>query len=120
MFLYKTRYYNISHKYQYLVTPLNLALYDMPLSIFIVYFRYPNDRPKMELTQFRTWTIFHICLFITFLVSSFIINIVQAVLYFTVGLLSKTLYRTINSFFVWQIHAQVSKIYCLLNSHLIQ
>lgn len=61
----------------------------------------------MGLGQLKTWTVFHICLFITFLLSSFIINIVQAVLYITVGFLSKTLYRNINSFLVWQIHAQL-------------
>jgi len=61
----------------------------------------------MGFGQLRTWTIFHICLFISFLLSSFIINIIQAGLYFTVGLLSKTLYRNINSFLVWQIHAQL-------------
>ena len=64
----------------------------------------------MGLGQLKTWTVFHICLFITFLLSSFIINIVQAVLYITVGFLSKTLYRNINSFLVWQIHAQVSTL----------
>ena len=62
---------------------------------------------KMELTHIRTWTIFHICFFITFLASSFIINIIQAVLYISIGLFNKSLYRTINNFFVWQIHAQV-------------
>ena len=62
---------------------------------------------KMDLTQIKSWTIFHICFFITFLASSFMINIIQALLYVTVGLLNKSIYRTINSFFVWQIHAQV-------------
>ena len=62
---------------------------------------------NMGINHLRTWTVFHICLFITFLVSSFIINVVQAVLYVSIGLVSKQLYRTINSFLVWQIHAQV-------------
>lgn len=61
----------------------------------------------MGLAHLRTWTIFHICLFITFLASSFLINIIQAALYFTIGLVNKTLYRKINSFLVWQIHAQI-------------
>ena len=61
----------------------------------------------MGLNHLRTWTVFHICLFITFLVSSIIINVVQAVLYFSIGIVSKTLYRAINGCLVWQIHAQV-------------
>jgi len=76
----------------------------------------------MGLNNLRTWAVFHICLFITFLVSSFIINIVQAVLYFSIGLVNKKLYRTINSFLVWQIHAQLvfiamwwSPSYCRLH-----
>ena len=72
---------------------------------------------KMTLQQLRTWTVFHICLFITFLLSSFIINIIQAVLYVTIGLISKTLYRKINSLLVWQIHAQV--IYFLIGIILV-
>lgn len=60
----------------------------------------------MDLAHLRTWSIFHISIFITFLVSSFIINILQAFLYVTIRPINKSLYHRVNSFLVWQIHAQ--------------
>jgi hypothetical protein len=59
------------------------------------------------MVNFREWTVCHISLFVTFVISGLFINLIQAILFFTVGLLSRKLFRKINFYFNWMINAQV-------------
>lgn len=59
------------------------------------------------MVNFQEWTIFHISLFVTFVISGLAINLVQVVLFLTVGQLSRRLFRKINFCFNWMINAQV-------------
>lgn len=59
------------------------------------------------MANFREWNILHIFLFVTFVVSGLIINLVQVILFFTVGLLSRKVFRKINFYFNWMINAQI-------------
>jgi hypothetical protein len=61
----------------------------------------------LKMTNFREWTLFHISLFVTFVVSGLIINLIQASLFFTVGQVSRKFFRKINFYFNWIINAQV-------------
>jgi hypothetical protein len=61
------------------------------------------------MVNFKEWTICHISLFVTFVLSGVAINAVQAVLFFTVGQVSRRAFRKINFYFNWMINAQVSR-----------
>ena len=59
------------------------------------------------MVNFKEWTVFHISLFVTFVISGLVINLIQAILFFTVGLVSRRLFRKINFYLNWMINAQV-------------
>lgn len=58
--------------------------------------------------SFKQWTVCHLSLFITFIVSGLAINALQLGLYLLVGWWNKRLFRKINYYFIWMIYAQVS------------
>ena len=57
--------------------------------------------------NFKTWTICHLSLFMTFIISGLLINCVQAGLYILIGWWHRTLFRKLNYYLVWMIYAQV-------------
>ncbi len=62
------------------------------------------------MANYKEWTILHLSLFITFIVSGLCINFVQAVVYLLIGTWNKTLFRKLNFYFIWMIYAQVSAL----------
>ena len=59
------------------------------------------------MANFKTWTICHLSVFMTFIISGLLINCVQACLYISIGWWQPTLFRKLNYYLVWMIYAQV-------------
>ncbi len=61
----------------------------------------------MNLSRWREWTVFHVFLFVTFLVSGLFVNAVQGTLFLLVGTWNRRLFRRINYYLVWLIYTQL-------------
>jgi len=59
------------------------------------------------MANFKTWTICHLSVFMTFIISGLLINCVQACLYISIGWWQPTLFRKLNYYLVWMIYAQL-------------
>ena len=58
--------------------------------------------------NFREWTICHLSLFMTFVISGLAINGLQLAFYLLIGWWNRPLFKKINYYFLWMIYAQVS------------
>ncbi|XP_060518477.1 1-acyl-sn-glycerol-3-phosphate acyltransferase delta-like [Cylas formicarius] len=61
----------------------------------------------LNMDHFKRSRLLHLCLAITFFASGIIVNIIQAIFYFTLRPWNKHLYRKINYFLCYTIYAQV-------------
>ena len=57
--------------------------------------------------NYKEWTVLHIMLFVTFVVSGLIINLIQGVFYLVLASTNRQLFRKINYYLIWMIYAQV-------------
>ncbi len=57
--------------------------------------------------HWKEWTVVHMLLFVTLLVTGLAINAVQMLLFLTVAPLDRTLFRKLNYYLVWTIYAQI-------------
>ena len=60
------------------------------------------------MVDFKQWTICHLSLFMTFVLSGLVINIVQLCLFILIGWWNRSLFRKLNYYLVWMIYAQVN------------
>ena len=56
---------------------------------------------------FREWTVFQILFFLTFLISGLAVNLIQAVLFLTLGQANRELFRKVNYYLVYAIYGQL-------------
>lgn len=59
------------------------------------------------MVDFKQWTICHLSLFMTFVLSGLVINIVQLCLFILIGWWNRSLFRKLNYYLVWMIYAQL-------------
>ncbi len=59
------------------------------------------------LSNWRQWTIFHVFMFVTFLVSGVAVNAAQLVLFALLGTWNRRLFRRLNYYLVWVIYTQL-------------
>lgn len=59
------------------------------------------------MVDFKQWTICHLSLFMTFVLSGLVINIVQLCLFLLIGWWNRSLFRKLNYYLVWMIYAQL-------------
>jgi len=59
------------------------------------------------MVNFKEWTICHLSIFMTFVLSGLAINMVQLCLFILVGWWNRCLFRKINYYLVWMIYAQL-------------
>jgi len=57
--------------------------------------------------NFKQWTLCHLSLFVTFIVSGLLINAIQLCLYCLIGWWNRSLFRKLNYYLVWMIYAQL-------------
>lgn len=57
--------------------------------------------------NFKQWTLCHLSLFVSFIVSGLLINAIQLCLYCLIGWWNRSLFRKLNYYLVWMIYAQL-------------
>lgn len=68
-------------------------------------FNFKIDTYKYFKMSLKQWTFFHLCITATFLISGFIISLIQGFLYFFLRILNKNLYRRINYYIFYSIYS---------------
>ena len=63
---------------------------------------------NINMLNFKQWTLCHLSLFVSFIVSGLLINAIQLCLYCLIGWWNRSLFRKLNYYLVWMIYAQVS------------